>query len=45
MEKFCESLRERSMEIINFKKNKMTSLTNELQISYENAKIWYIWYN
>ena len=45
MEKFSESLRERSMEIINFKKNKMTSLTNELQKSYENAKIWYIWYN
>ena len=29
MDKFCESLRENAMEIINFKKKKMNSLTNE----------------
>ena len=30
------------MEIINFKKKKMKLFTNELQKSYENAKICYI---
>ena len=39
MKKFCESLRKRAMKIINFKKNKMKSLTKEQQESYENAKI------
>ena len=42
MKKFCESLREHAMEIINFKKEKMHLLTNEQQKSYENAKICYI---
>ena len=31
------------MEIINFKKRKFKSLTNEKQKSYQNAKICYIW--
>ena len=42
MKKFCESLREHAMEIINFKKEKMQLLTNEQQKSYENVKICYI---
>ena len=39
MKKFCEYLREHGMKIINFKGKKMRLLTNELQKSYENAKI------
>ena len=42
MKKFCESLREYTMKIINFKKIKMKLLTKEEQESYENAKICYI---
>ena len=42
MKKFCESLRERVMEIINSKKEKMKLLTKEQQGSYENANICYI---
>ena len=42
MKRFCESLREHTIEIINFKKKKMNSLTKEQQESYENAKICYI---
>ena len=42
MKKFCKSLRENAMRIINFKKKKMQSLTKEQQESYENAKICYI---
>ena len=42
MKKFCESLRERAMKIINFKKKKMKVLTKEHQEFYENAKICYI---
>ena len=42
MKKFCESLREHTMKIINFKKKKMKLLTTEQQESYENAKICYI---
>ena len=40
MEKFCESLREHEMEILNFKKMKLS--TKEQQESYENVKICYI---
>ena len=40
--KFCESLRECTMKIINFKKKKMRLLTKEQQESYENGKICYI---
>ena len=40
MKKFCESLREHPMKIINFKK--MRSFTKEQQESYENSKICYI---
>ena len=41
MKKFCESLREQAMEIINFKKKKMKLRTNEQQKSFENARqIW-----
>ena len=40
--KFCESLRERAMKIINFKKIKMTLLTKQQQESYQNTKICYI---
>ena len=42
MKKFCESLREHEMEIINFKKKKAKLLTKEQQESYENAKLCYI---
>ena len=42
MKKFCKSLREHAMKIINFKKKKMMLLTNEQHESYENAKICYI---
>ena len=42
MKKFCESLRERAMKIINFKKKKMALITKEQQESYQNAKICYI---
>ena len=42
MKKFCESLREHAMKIINSKKRKMKLLTQEQQESYENAKICYI---
>ena len=38
MEKFFKSLREHTMEIINFKKKKMKLLTKKQQKSYENAK-------
>ena len=31
MKKFCESLREHALKIINFKKKTMDSLTNEQQ--------------
>ena len=36
MKKFCESLREHVMNIINFKIKKMKLLTKEQQESYEN---------
>ena len=39
MEKFCESLKERGLEITNFKKRKMKLLTKKQQELYENAKI------
>ena len=42
MKKFCESLREHAMKIINFKKKKIKLLTKEQQESYENAKICYV---
>ena len=42
MKKFCESLRENAMEMINFEKRKMIPLTNELKESYEKAEICYI---
>ena len=39
MKKFCESLREHAMEMINFKKKKLKLLTKEQQESYKNEKI------
>ena len=42
MKKFCESVKEHTKKIINFKKKKMKLLTQEQQESYENAKICYI---
>ena len=42
MKKFCESLREHAMKIINFKKKKMKLLRKEQPESYENARICYI---
>ena len=42
MKKFCKSLREHSMKIINFQKKKMKLLINEQQESYKNAKNCYI---
>ena len=43
MKKFCESLRDHSMEVITFKKKKMDLSTNEQQEPYGIAKNWYIW--
>ena len=47
MKKFCESLRDYAMEVISFKKKKISLLkktTKKTQKkSDENAKIWYIW--
>ena len=40
--KFCKSLREQAMKIINFKKKKMKLLTNKRHESYKNAKLCYI---
>ena len=42
MKKFCESLREPAVNIIDFKKKKMKLLKKEQQGSYENEKICYI---
>ena len=42
MKKFCESLREHAMKIINSKKKKVKLLTEEQQESYDNAKICHI---
>ena len=42
MKKFSESLRERTMEIISFKKKNMKLFLKEQQESCENAKICYI---
>ena len=42
MKTFCESLRENTMKMINFKKRKSKLLTKEQEESYENAKICYI---
>ena len=42
MKRFCESLREHTLKIINFKKKKMKLLTREQQEPYENRKICYI---
>ena len=42
MKKFCESLREHAMKVINFKKKKMKLLTKEQQESYDNAILCYI---
>ena len=39
VKKFCKSLREHAMKIINFKKKKMKPLTSKQQESYKNAKI------
>ena len=40
--RFCASLREHAMKMINFKKEKW-SINKEQQGSNENAKIYYIW--
>ena len=42
MKKFCESLREHAMKIVNFKIKKVTLLTKEQQESYENVKIVFV---
>ena len=39
MKRFCESLREHAIKIINLKKKKMRSSIKKQQESYENAKI------
>ena len=38
MKKFCESLRERAIKIINYEKKKMIPLANKQQDSYERQK-------
>ena len=40
--KFCEFLREKAIKIINFEETPMKLLTEELQLSYENAKIIFV---
>ena len=40
--KFCKTLREHAIKIINFKNKKVKLLLKEQQESYENAKICYI---
>ena len=40
--RFVNTLREHTMEMIDFKKKKMKSLIKEPQESFENAKIYYI---
>ena len=40
---FCECLGDYTMKIINFKKTKMKLITKELQESYENTNMSYIW--
>ena len=42
MEKFCEFLREHTVNIFSFKKKKRKLLTKEQQGSYKKAKICYI---
>ena len=42
MKKFCESLREYAIKIINFKNKKTKFLTKKQQKSNENAKVYYI---
>ena len=42
LKKFCQSLREHAMEIINLKKKTMRLLIKEQLESYENAKFCYI---
>ena len=42
MKRFCESLREHAMKMINFKNKKVKLLTKEQQESYENPKICFI---
>ena len=42
MKKFCESLREHVMKIINFEKKKNEVINKRQQKSYENTKIGYI---
>ena len=41
MKKFCESLRQHVMKIINFKKKEIKLLTKQQYESYENEKICY----
>ena len=42
MKKFCESLIENSMKIINFEKKKIIPLTSKQQESYKKTKICFI---
>ena len=42
MKKFCESITECAMEIINFKKKKNEVLTNKHKKSYQNANLLYL---
>ena len=42
MKKFCKSLREHAMKIINFEKKKMIPLTNEEYESYFNQTSYHI---
>ena len=42
MRKFCGSLREHAVKIINFKKKKMKLLVKQQQETYENANVCYI---
>ena len=42
MKKFCESLRDHAMKIINFKVKKIKLLTKDQQKSFENGNIYYI---
>ena len=43
MKKFCKSLREYAVKIINFKKKNMELSKKEMQELCETTKIYYIW--
>ena len=43
MKKFCKSLREHTKNIIDFEKNKMSTLTKEELKSHQDVKVLHLW--